>query len=245
MPSFTDTGIVLRTYKFGEADRIVVFITAQHGQVRSVAKGVRKPTSKFGGRLESPSHLTIQFNTGKGELQTISQVESIDHFRAIRDDLDRLTKASALCEVIEQFSHGREGDPRLYTMLLGALRSLADHDAALLVPAFYLKLLATEGLGVHVDGCVVCGAGVGEDAAEELVAFDPNEGGLLCREHRRGLPVSPGVIVLLRRILGGQLRAALATPISADTHTVEVLARLVMEHHLERRLRAGAVIGNH
>jgi DNA repair protein RecO (recombination protein O) len=240
MPSFTDTGIVLRTFKFGEADRIVVFITAQHGQVRSVAKGVRKPTSKFGGRLETPSHLTVQFHTGKGELKSVSQVETIDHFRAIRDDLDRLTKASALSEVIEQFSHGREGDPRLYNMLLGALRSLAEEDAALLVPSFYLKLLAAEGVGVHVDGCVTCGAGAGAAGFTELVSFDPNEGGLLCREHRRGLPVTPGVVTLLRQILGGQLRAALSTPISADTHTVEVLSRLVMEHHLERRLKVGA-----
>ncbi|MBI5089289.1 MAG: recombination protein O N-terminal domain-containing protein, partial [Actinobacteria bacterium] len=55
-PLYRDTDVVLRTYKLGEADRIVVFVSEQHGQVRAVAKGVRKPTSKFGGRLEAPSH---------------------------------------------------------------------------------------------------------------------------------------------------------------------------------------------
>jgi DNA repair protein RecO (recombination protein O) len=241
VPLYRDSAIVLRTYKLGETDRIVVMVTAEHGQVRAVAKGVRKPTSRFGGRLEMPLHLDIQLHAGRSELHTVSQVATIDHFRTIRDDLDRLSKAYALCEVVDQFSRGRhEGsDGHLYRMLLGALRVLAAGDSALLVPAFHLKLLAAEGLGPEVHACVEC------RSAEDLVAFDPMVGGVVCRDHRRGMPLSPAALELLARVLGGGLLAALDTPASPDTHEIALLAHRLMEHHLDRRLKAGAVLSVH
>jgi DNA repair protein RecO (recombination protein O) len=241
VPLYRDSAIVLRTYKLGEADRIVVMVSAQHGQVRAVAKGARKPTSRFGGRLEMPTHVDIQLYEGRSELHTVSQVATIDHFRTIRDDLDRVGKAYALCEVIDQFSRGRheDSDGHLYRMLLGALRVLAAGDSALLVPAFHLKLLAAEGLGPQVHACVEC------QNAEDLVAFDPMVGGVVCRDHRRGMPLSPDALGLLARVLGGGLLSALDTPASADTHQVELVAQRLMEHHLDRRLKAGAALSVH
>ena len=94
---YRDEGVVLRTYKLGEADRIVVLCTRGHGKVRAVAKGVRKTKSKFGARLEPMSHVAVQFYEGR-ELDIVTQAESIDHFRAIRDDLDRLARASSMLE---------------------------------------------------------------------------------------------------------------------------------------------------
>ena len=234
MPHYRETGIVLRTYKSGEADRVVVLLTAGRGQVRAIAKGARKPTSKFGGRIEAPSHLDLQLHEGRGELHTVSQAVSIDLFRPIRDDLDRLMKAAVLCEVVDQFSRDSEHHDtgRLFQMLLGALRSLAENDSALLVPAFLLKVLALEGFAPQVNGCVTCGE------VDDLIAFDAVDGGLVCREHRRGTPVSPEVVPLLRRILGGGLAGALTEPASVATHQIDALARAVMEHHLERRLRS-------
>ena len=84
-----DEGIVLRTYKLGEADRIVVFLTKARGKVRAVAKGVRKTKSKFGSRLEPMSHCVLQLYEGR-ELDIVTQAESIDNFRAVREDLDRI-----------------------------------------------------------------------------------------------------------------------------------------------------------
>jgi DNA repair protein RecO (recombination protein O) len=234
VPSYRDVGIVLRTYKFSEADRIVVLITADHGQVRAVAKGVRKTTSRFGGRLERPSHLQLQLHQGRGELHTVSQVETIDHFRTVRDDYDRQAKAAALCEVIELFSHGRHDDPRPYRMLLGALKVLAERDVPTLVPAFFFRLLASEGFGAAVESCVTCGS------TSDLVSFDPG-GGVHCRDHRTGLGINPDTLELLRLVLGGGLNQALEVPVSGATHQLEALARATMEHHVERRLRAVAV----
>ena len=231
MSLYRDTGVVLRTYRLGEADRIIVMMTAQHGKVRAVAKGVRKPKSRFGARLEPVSHVAVMMYEGR-QLDIVNQAESVDHFRGVREDLDRLTRAMALLEVVDQIGQEREPNPRLYQMLVGALRTLAAQPAPLLVPAFYWKVLAAEGMRPEIDMCVSCGS------PGPLVAFDVGEGGALCRTCRRGRAVSEEALVVLRRLLGGDLVAVLAEPASVAGHEVEVLATEAMEHHLERRLRA-------
>ncbi len=231
MALYRDHGIVVRTYKLGEADRIVSFVTERHGKVRAVAKGVRKTKSKFGARLEPTSHVALQLYEGR-ELDIVTQAESVDHFRPIRDDLDRLTRAVTMLEAADQISLEREPNAAIYRMLLGALRSLAERNSPLVVAGFHWKLLALEGFRPVVDECVTCGR------TDALVAFDPTEGGLLCTDHRRGTRVSPEAVALLQDILGGRLTVALDAPMSSATQEVDHLATRVMEHHLERRLRS-------
>jgi DNA repair protein RecO (recombination protein O) len=236
---YRDHGIVLRTYKLGEADRIVVFVTQGHGKVRAVAKGVRKTRSKFGARLEPMSHVALQLYEGR-ELDVVTQAESVDQFRSIREDLDRLGRATTMLEAVDQMAQEREENARLYQMLLGALRSLAAHDSPLVVGAFYWKLLDAEGFGPQLEVCVACG----EDDVE-LEAFDLHEGGTLCRSCRSGVPISADALDLMRMVLGGHLATALALPESPASREVEQLATRAMEHHLERRLRSVGVMDRH
>lgn len=232
---YRDRGIVLRTYRLGEADRIIVLFTERHGKVRAVAKGVRKTKSKFGARLEPTSHVAVQLYEGR-ELDIVTQAESIDHFRAIRDDLDRIAAASAMLEAVDQLAQDREPNPQLYRMLLGALRSLSEHHPPLVVPAFFLKALALEGFRPVVDRCVECGSD------GPLVAFDLESGGTLCTSCRRGQAVSPEALALLQQVLGGRLGAALNQAPSPATHEVSHLATRALEHHLERRLRSVSLL---
>ncbi len=236
MGLYRDEGIVLRTHKLGEADRIVSLLTRRHGKVRAVAKGVRKTKSRFGARLEPPPHLQLQLYEGRSELHIIDQAETIDHFRAIRDDLDRLTRAVSMLEAADQL--GLDGEPNgaLYQMLLGALRALAGHSGPLVLPAFFLKVLALEGFRPVVDRCVEC------DVEDALVAFDLESGGTRCSAHRAGVAVSPEAVVLLNDILGGRLGSALNEPASTATVEVDHLATRALEHHLERRLRSVAIL---
>lgn len=238
MGQYHDTGVVLRTYKLGEGDRIVVLLTLGHGKVRAVAKGVRKTKSRLGVRLEMFSHVKVLMHEGR-ELDVVSQAESIDHFKALREDLDRLTRGAAIVEAVEQLAQDHQPDPRLYQMLLGALRTLAAQPSPLVVPAFYWKLLAADGVRPQLDVCVSCGE------PGPFVAFDLAEGGVQCRSCRRGPAVSEGAVALMRRILGGDLVAVLAEPPSSAGHEVEVLATRAMEHHLERRLRAAGLLEHH
>ncbi|HVF73968.1 MAG TPA: DNA repair protein RecO [Acidimicrobiales bacterium] len=228
---YRDQGVVLRTIRLGEADRIVTFVTQAHGKVRAVAKGVRKTKSRFGSRCEPCSHVAVQFYEGR-ELDIVTQAETIDHFPAIRGDLDRMGKAQSLLEAVDQVAQEREPNPRLYTMLVGALRALAADDSPLVVPAFFWKLLSVEGAHPLLDQCAGCGA------PDDLVAFDIGQGGVLCRGCRQGQAISPEALDLVRRILGGGLAEALSEPASAATFEVEHLAARAMESHLERRLRS-------
>src|SRR5262249_29601119 len=142
----------------------------------------------------------------------------------------------AMLEAVEQITQEREPNKRLFTMLLGALRTLATDDHPLIVPAFFWKLLALEGFAPMVDACVVCGADEG------LVAFDIDEGGVLCTAHRKGTALTPDAIGLLQLILSGRLAAALTLPVTPAVVDVEHLATRAVEHHLERRLRSLTVL---
>lgn len=238
MPLYRDQGVVLRTYRLGESDRIVVLATQGHGKVRAVAKGVRKTKSRFGSRLEPMSHVALQLYEGR-ELDTVTQAESIDHFRAIRGDIDRMGRAAVLLEVVDQLVQEREVNVRIYQMLVGALRALAARDTPIIVPAFFWKLLSAEGFHPLLDQCAACGA------TDDLVAFDLAHGGVLCRGCRSGVPLSPAALDLLRRILGGDLASVLNEGGGEGSAEVEALATQAMEHHLERRLRSPHVLDRH
>jgi DNA repair protein RecO (recombination protein O) len=228
---YRDEGVVLRTMRLGEADRIVTVLTRAHGKVRAVVKGVRRTTSKFGGRLEPLSHLALLCWRGR-DLDIVSQAEVLDAFRAVRDELSRLAKAFTVLEVADQMAQEHHPAPRLYDMVVGALRELERSDSPLLVAGFLLKVLALDGSAPLVEVCASCGS------EGELVAFDLLAGGALCRDCRRGRPVSPGALDLVRRTLGGRLAEVLAEPASALTDEVAALASSAMEVHLDRRLRS-------
>lgn len=234
MPTFRDQGVVLRTIRLGEADRIVTFVTPDHGKVRAVAKGIRKPKSKLAGRLEPLTHVSMLCWKGR-ELDIVNQVEVIDHFRAIREDLDRMPAAFTMLEAVDLFAVERQAMPGLFRTLTGALRTLSESPSPALLGAFLLKLLDLEGVGPIVEEC----AGCGEDA--DLVAFDEHAGGFLCRSCRSGQAVAEETVALVRQILGGQLRAALAAPPSRATAELERIATLTVEYHLDRRLRSAHI----
>ena len=235
---YRDTAVVLRTYRLGEADRIVVLLTEEHGKVRAVAKGVRKTTSRFGARLEPMSHVRLLLAQGR-ELDIVSQADVVETIAPLVADLDHLTNGMAVLEAADQIALDREPAPHLYRMVVGALRTIAERSGPLVVPGFYWKLLAVEGVRPELDACVRCG----EDGP--LVAFDMDQGGVLCRTCRSGAALSDGALQVMRMILGGQLNEALDLPESPTTHEVATHATRALEHHLERRLRTVAMFERH
>lgn len=234
MTLYRDKGIVLRSYKLGESDRIVVVMTENYGKVRAVAKGIRKTKSKIGARLEPLSHVDIQLYRGR-DLDTVSQVDLIDSSSRLHNKLDKLTQGMSMLEAVDQIAEDREPSPHLYRMLLGALNTLMEQESPVMLAAFYWKLLAAEGVRPQVNSCVGC------DAREELVAFDIFHGGVQCRACRTGVSISVTALELLQQVLGGQLMNALAQPESPASFEVSQLATQAMEHHIERRLRSVAM----
>jgi DNA repair protein RecO (recombination protein O) len=237
---YRDRGVVLRTIKLGEADRIVSILTQGNGKVRAVAKGIRRPGSRFGARLEPTSHVALQCYRGR-ELDVVTQVETIDAFRALREHYGSLTHAVSMLEAADSVAQERERNQPLYRMLVGGLRTLATNPSPLVAPAFFWKLLSLEGFHPILDGCARCGAD-----EEPFPGFDFGEGGVLCEACARygGRRVRPAALALLRRILGGALAGALADHPENGAVVVEVerLGVGALEYHLERRLRSAALL---
>jgi DNA repair protein RecO (recombination protein O) len=242
---YRDEGVVLRAIKLGEADRIVTIFTQGNGKVRAVAKGVRKTTSKFGARLEPTSRVAVQCYKGR-ELDIVTQAETVDAYRALREDYALLTRAIPLLEAVDQVAQEREPNYALYRMLTGALHTLVETRNPLVTPAFFWKLLSLEGFHPMLDACARCGEGGENNTNPEhaLVAFDLEEGGTICRACARGggRPVTPEGLDLLRRVLGGGLNGVLAETPGPAAHEIEHLGVRALEHHVERRMRSTVLL---
>ncbi len=236
---YRDQGVVLRTIKLGEADRIISFMTQGNGKVRAVAKGVRKSGSRFGSRLEPTSHVALQCYRGR-ELDVVTQVETIAAHRPLREDYALFTHAVSMLEAVDQVAQEREAAPALYRLLVRALDTLATTPSSVVTPGFFWKLLSLEGYHPHLDGCVRCGS---EDGP--FPSFDLAEGGVLCATCGRlgGRRVDPEALGFLRRLVGGELHLAMAEP-PAHQHVVEVerLGVAALEFQSERRIRSATLL---
>ncbi|HXY91459.1 MAG TPA: DNA repair protein RecO, partial [Acidimicrobiia bacterium] len=181
----------------------------------------------------------FQCYRGRGELDVVTQVETIDANRGLREHYGCLTHAISMLEASDQVAQDREPNPALYRMLAGALRTLAAEPSPLVSAAFFWKLLSLEGFHPMLDECARCG-----DESGPFPAFDLLEGGVLCESCGQlgGRRLTPEALALVRRILGGELRSALAEPPSATTVDVERLALAALEHHIERHLRSAALL---
>lgn len=236
MSLYREQGIVLRGYKLGEADRILVLMTQGTGKVRAVAKGVRKTTSRFGGRLEPYTHVDISLYKGRS-LDVISQVEVVNAFRGLRDDYDRMTAGTAMLEAIDQVAEEREPAVRLFLLLVRGLRALdaGPRDPSVVLDAFLLKLMAVEGYRPALHDCAVCGA------AGPHARFSVARGGALCDRCRTGVEsvLRPGTMPLMRSLLESELtQSATADPERATRREAGHLVRAFVEYHLDRQLRS-------
>ena len=240
MALYREQAVVLRTHRLGEADRIVSLLTQTRGKVRAVAKGARKPGNRFSARLEPTSHVALQLYEGRN-LDTITQAESMESFRGLRERLDALTPALAILEATDQVAQEREANFPLYRMVVGALRTLADRPSPMVAPAFFWKLLALEGFHPMVEECVSCGTG------DDLVAVVPELGGAVCDAHapQRPAPEAGDALRVVRLILDGGLNEALAVSAGPLAIEVERLAVRALEFHFERRLRSAALLTAH
>lgn len=236
MALYRDEGVVLRTYKLGEADRIVVIYTRGRGKVRAVAKGVRRTKSKFGSRLEPASLVQLQLYEGR-TLDIVTQAERVEPLAGLRANLDNYGRATIVLEAVEQITADGEANPALYKLLIGALRELDQSGNALVVPAFVAKLLALEGVQPMVDACVGCGA------TEDLATLQLHDGGVFCRSCRRaGQPISEEARRALSLLFSGRVRQVLDATTPATAQELETVCARMIEQHIERRLQSSAVV---
>ena len=229
---YKDEGVVLKTIKLGEADRIVTLFTRENGKVRAVAKGIRKTKSRFGGRLEPFTRANLIIYKGRN-LDTITSVDVMDSFDSIRKDYLKLTSAAALVEVVEKITPERESLVPVYKLLVEGLEALATRPLQTIVPAFLVKLLSLSGYHPQLTSCAGCGR------VDDLGGFSPGLGGAVCedcwREDRDSQRLAPDRIALIGLLLGTEFGTAADD--GAVLELTQVLRRYT-EYHLERPLKS-------
>ena len=235
MALYRDEGVVLRTYKLAEADRIVVLFTRGRGKIRAVAKGVRRTKSKFGSRLEPGTIVQLQLYEGRN-LDIVTQAERVVAFTNLRSNLDSYGRAALLLEIVDSSAEEGESNPAVYKMLTGALRELERDGNPLVVPTFVAKYLVLEGVQPLVDACVRCGA------TENLVSIQIHEGGVLCANCPAGERISDDARLALKNVFEGRVRHVLDTTTGPVATELETLAAKLIEQHIERGLRASSVL---
>src|SRR5437762_3065015 len=182
--TYKTEAVVLRSIRFGEADRVLHLYTSERGRIGAVAKGVRKTKSRFGGRLEPLSHAELMLHEGSGELQTVTGVQLIRSHQAARADFYRLSVGLIGAEAMLRLFTEQERNERAFTALTRFLDVLdgIPYGAGRRPPldplalAFQLKLLWLSGYLPHLTSCAECGT---DDAT--LVGYSPRAGGAVCR----------------------------------------------------------------
>ncbi len=240
MPTYRDHAVVLRTHKLGEADRIITLLSRTHGKVRAVARGVRRTSSKFGGRLEPFSHVDVQFATGRS-LDVVIQAETLHAYDApLRVDYSAFTAGQAMLETADRLV-SEEGEPALqqYRLLLGALRTLGQgtpagpRPARMVLDAYLLRALAVAGYAPALESCARCGL------AGPHAGFAPETGGMVCldcRPPRSALP-STEAWTLLSALISGDWPATENVPEHLGTEVSGLVAAFA-SWHLEHGLRS-------
>ena len=232
-----DQGIVLRSYPFGDSHRVVVLLSPNHGKIRTVAKGVRKTKSRFGGRLEPFCHVDMVLYEGRN-LDTITQVTIIEAFNHLRADLDRVVAAGTMVEVADAVAQEGESAIRLFLLLQRGLRALDEGSAHPdLVTGFLLKAADVVGVAPALTACAGCGR------TEHLNRFNFAAGGAQCDRCRSGgaFALKEGLTGYLASIAEADL-AKLPPAEEAFTGQAMGVARRFIEYHLERRLESLAVL---
>lgn len=229
-------GIVLRTWKLGETDRIVNVLTQGRGKVRAVAKGVRRPGSRFGGRLEPYSHVDLQLYEGRS-LDVISQAESLATFAAVREDFALSACAATMAEATDRVAQEGERNVRVFLLLRAGLQALEASPPypAIFLDAFLLRLASAAGFQVFAEACAVCRS-PGPHAFLNVAV-----GGTLCREHApAGSKAVDRETVELVRLLASDDWTSLPTAADAvgPRRTAAAFVRTFVEHHFDRQLRA-------
>jgi DNA repair protein RecO (recombination protein O) len=225
--------VVLRSMRYGEADRILHLYTPQRGRIGAIAKGVRRARSRFGGRLEPFFRLSIELHEGRGELLTVTGAQTVNGHPTLRRDAQALDAAARACDAVGRLFETSEPHPGVFNLLCRKLSLLDEQPQSATrshALAFRLKLLAGAGFAPQLGSCVSCGD------PDHLVGFSGASGGVVCN-------ACEGGAFALEEDAHKFMVQALAQPLAQAPHAHErILAQVeqavsqTLEHHAHVRL---------
>ena len=232
--SFKTEAVVLRSIRYGEADRVLHLYSEDRGRIGAIAKGVRRVGSRFGGRLEPLFRVRLVLNEGRGELYTVTQVETVNAHAALRERRSSLERAGQACDAVLRLLDSQEPNRPAYNLLCRELQLLdADPAAATRSQAlaFRLKLLLAAGFAPELAACASCGE------RADLGAFSASAGGVVCSACEAGsFALSAEAHGFLVASLGRPLAEVPDAPERALTQADRAIGE-TLEHHAHVRLR--------
>lgn len=233
--SIKTEGIVLRKLRYGEADSILHVYTRNFGRIGAIAKGVRRSKSRFGGRLEPFFRLDMVLHEGRGDLATITSVDTLDGYMDLRSRADSIDAAAKVGDFVLRVFDDRERNEPAYNLIANML-ALLDADPRAARPevslAFRAKMLLASGFSPELGSCVHCGT------KEDLVAFSPSSGGVVCRDCREAGDFDFGESAY--SFLTGAIAAPLAEAPAAPAEALKQSDRAIAEtlaHHANVKVR--------
>src|SRR5579862_7111231 len=233
-PSLKTEALVLRSIRYGEADRIVHLYTPHHGRIGAMAKGVRRARSRFGARLEPFFHIRAVLHEGRGELFTVTGADTVAVYRYLREHASTLDAAARACDAVARLFETGDGHPEVFRLLahhLALLNADPSHARAATGLAFRLKLLLAAGILPQLASCAACGE------TEHLRGFSAASGGVVCSScEAAAFPLGEESYRFMLGALGGRLAQA---PEASDLalRQAERAIRETAEHHANVRLR--------
>ena len=175
--SLKTPAIVLRSIRYGEADRILHLYTPHRGRVSAIAKGVRRAKSRFGGRLEPYFRVDLVLHEGRSDLLTVTSAATVAAHPRLREDAACLDAAARACDAVGRLFGDAEAHPGVFNLLANHL-ALLDSDASRATSAhalaFRLKLLLAAGFAPQLSSCAACGE------VDHLSGFSGSAGGVVC-----------------------------------------------------------------
>jgi DNA repair protein RecO (recombination protein O) len=232
--TFKTEAVVLRSIRYAEADRVLHLYTGTRGRVGAMAKGVRRVRSRMGGRLEPLSRVMLVLHEGRGDLCTVTQVDTVHPHSALRERRASLERATQACDAVLKLLDSNEPNPPAYNLLcneLGLLDARPEAATRAQALAFRIKLLLAAGFSPELASCAACGE------AEHLGAFSPSAGGVVCAGCEAGsFPLGADAHQFLVDALARPLSDSPAAPELALSQADRALAE-TLEHHAHVRLR--------
>jgi DNA repair protein RecO (recombination protein O) len=227
--------IVLRSIRYGEADRILHLYTPRHGRIGAIAKGARRPRSRFGARLEPFFHIRAVLREGRGELFTVTSADTIAGHGGLRNHAATLDAAARVCDAVARLFETSEAHPEVFRLLANELALLEGDPGHARLPnglAFRLKLLLAAGIVPQLGACAACGE------RDHLRAFSAAAGGVVCSScEAAAFPLDEEAYLFLRGALGSPLAQAPEASRRALAQADRAIAETA-EHHAHVRLRS-------
>jgi DNA repair protein RecO (recombination protein O) len=235
---FKTEAVVLRSIRFGEADRILHLYSVQRGRIGAIAKGSRRPRSRFGGRLEPFFRLDLVLHEGRGDLMTVTSAATVEGYPRLRESAATLAAAARACDGVLRLLDAAQPNPAAYNLLCHYLTILdqtgSDRAGLAVALAFRLKLALAAGFAPELGSCARCGE------AEHLTGFSGAAGGVVCVScEGGGFELSPEAHAFMVEALARPLAEAPAAEAAALRQTERAVSE-TLEHHAHVRLRAAA-----